>query len=110
MHYPFSGWFITLSRGLRTPKLLSAHATVGLSGGAGSINPDKDAAHFVINSYKEGLNIVIPHFDKYPLPHFAHKSEQYLLWKDIVLILNKGNHMTESREDVISLISRLKEL
>jgi len=38
--------------------------------GEGSINNNnnKDVLNYVINSYKEGLNIVIPHFEKYPIP------------------------------------------
>jgi hypothetical protein len=68
--------------------------------GEGSINNNnnKDVLNYVINSYKEGLNIVIPHFEKYPIPDIAHKFEQYSLWKEIIYILNGGGHLTPSRK------------
>jgi hypothetical protein len=40
------------------------------------------------------LTQVIPHFDKYPL--ITQKNADYLLFKEVVMIMKQGEHLTVS--------------
>lgn len=54
-------------------------------GGVGTIcNVGKDQVVYVVRS-KDLINVVIPHFDKYP---------QGWLWKQIVIMIQNGEHLT----------------
>lgn len=46
-------------------------------------------------------NIIIPHFDKYPL--ISKKFGDYYIFKNIVKLINKGEHLT--REGLVKIIS-----
>jgi hypothetical protein len=39
----------------------------------------------------EVIDILIPHFDKYPL--ITQKQKNYNIWKNIVKLINKGDHL-----------------
>lgn len=47
---------------------------------------------YKISSLNEITNIIIPHFEKYPL--LTKKQSDYLLFKKIVELMNKGEHLT----------------
>jgi LAGLIDADG endonuclease len=46
-------------------------------------------------------NIIIPHFDKYPL--ISKKYGDYYIFKNIIKLINKGEHLT--REGLVKIIS-----
>lgn len=52
----------------------------------------KDAVEFKVNSLKDLTDVIIPHFDKYPL--ITKKRADYLLFKQIIELMNKGEHLT----------------
>ena len=45
-----------------------------------------------VNSLKEILTTIIPHFDKYPL--ITQKRSDYLLFREVVMIMSRGEHVT----------------
>jgi len=52
--------------------------------GIGFINKNTTTdIKYLVNSYIENKNIIIPHphFEKYPFPIIAHKYQQYVIWK-----------------------------
>lgn len=46
-----------------------------------------------VTSLKGLTNIIIPHFDKYPL--LTQKRADYELFKTVVDLMNKGEHLTQ---------------
>jgi hypothetical protein len=75
--------------------------------GVGSIrlrikNDVPKSAIFSVRSIKDLLEIIIPHFDKYPL--LTQKRIDFLLFKQIVILMNNKQHLTlEALETVVSL-------
>lgn len=62
--------------------------------GAGNIGEDsKGICNYTVYSLEEICNIIIPHFDKYPL--ISHKLSDYLLFKKVVIIMKNKEHLTE---------------
>ena len=61
--------------------------------GIGKIYIDKKLASLCIMDYKNLLNIVIPHFENYPL--ITQKRADYNQWKKIILLMETGEHLTE---------------
>ena len=60
------------------------------------------SAIYSIQSYKELNSILIPHFDKYPL--ITQKKADYLLFKSVLDIMSRGEHLTEKRlKNIISI-------
>jgi LAGLIDADG endonuclease len=59
----------------------------------GTINLDNKYNKVVYKVYKlnDIVNIIIPHFDKYLL--ITQKYSDYILWKSIVKIIDKGKHL-----------------
>ena len=47
---------------------------------------------FRVNSLKDNLTAIIPHFDKYPL--ITQKHSDYLLFRDVVMMMSRGEHLT----------------
>nr|YP_009722343.1 hypothetical protein [Morchella importuna]QGN66745.1 hypothetical protein [Morchella importuna] len=64
--------------------------------GVGTINIKKGknagCAIYSIQSYKELISVLVPHFDKYPL--LTKKKADYLLFKSALNILNNGEDLT----------------
>ena len=70
-------------------KLLnSIKAYFGYIGSIAKTN--KDMYAFRVTSLKENLTYVLPHFDMYPL--ITQKKAYYLLFKEIALMMKKGEH------------------
>jgi len=75
--------------------------------GVGSIririkNDVAKSAILSVRSVKDLLEIIIPHFDKYPL--LTQKRRDFLLFKEIVIIMNNKQHLTlEGLEKIVSL-------
>lgn len=72
--------------------------------GVGSINVDeaKNMAHYRVASLRDITNIIIPHFDKYPL--ITQKKADFLLFKQGANLLNlKAHREIEGLREIISL-------
>lgn len=62
-------------------------------GGVGRISKERNGCiDFTISSINQILTQVIPHFDKYPL--LTQKGADYLLFKQAVMIMQRGEHLT----------------
>jgi hypothetical protein len=60
--------------------------------GVGVITFEKDYAIFTVKSIKDLINVIIPHFDKYPL--LTQKQADFELFKQIVCLIKKKEHLT----------------
>lgn len=61
--------------------------------GTGQITIHKNEARQEIMGYKNAIEYIIPHFDKYPL--ITRKYADYVQWKSIIIIQNSRQHFTE---------------
>ena len=64
--------------------------------GAGTILFDKrknGSYNFIIVSLDHILNIVIPHFEKFPL--ITQKYADFLLWKQVAILIDNKEHLTK---------------
>lgn len=62
-------------------------------GGVGRISTHGlNTLAYRVNSLKEILTTIIPHFDKYPL--ITQKRSDYLLFREVVMIMSRGEHVT----------------
>jgi len=62
-------------------------------GGVGSITyASKDILHYRIASLHDLINVVLPHFDKYPLN--TQKRADFILFKEIILLMMNKEHLT----------------
>lgn len=69
-------------------------------GGVGRISKERNGCiDFTISSLNQIITQVIPHFDKYPL--ITHKRADYLLFKQAVMIMQRGEHLTVSGLEAI---------
>lgn len=84
----------------------------------GNIKNDtkNNAIVYYVNSFQDLTNVIIPHFEKYPL--ITKKYADFLLFKQVIDFINKGEHLTiEGLNKIISikasmnngLSSKLKE-
>lgn len=62
--------------------------------GVGSIciNKSRASANYQVKSLKDLTNVIIPHFEKYHL--LTQKGADFLLFKSIIQLMNKGEHLT----------------
>jgi len=62
--------------------------------GVGNIfyNKKDDCYHFTVASVKDLTNVIIPHFDKYPL--LSLKQVDFFLFKSVVELINGKEHLT----------------
>lgn len=68
--------------------------------------PKRNKAYFIVTRPKDFVNVIIPHFDNFPL-HSA-KMIDYQLWKECILLMKNGSHLTQSGlEQIIHLKSAL---
>ena len=59
-------------------------------------------ASFQVSSINDLINVIIPHFDKYPL--ITQKQADFLLFKSALILINKGEHLTnEGLNKIISI-------
>lgn len=71
-------------------------------GNVGNISKSKHSAQFRVASLKDLTNIIIPHFDKYPL--LTQKKADFLLFKKAINIINGKEHLTkEGLEKLVAL-------
>jgi hypothetical protein len=57
-----------------------------------TLHKTRNSASYTVSSIKELNNIIIPHFEKYPL--ISQKRADYLLFKSVVDSINKSEHLT----------------
>lgn len=63
-----------------------------------------DAYKFNVNKLEDILNIIIPHFDKYPL--FTSKRLDYLDFKRVALMMKEGLHLKKEDQEIIQVIKK----
>lgn len=76
-------------------------------GGIGVISTSpNDMCAFKVTSIKQILNQIIPHFDKYKL--ITQKQADYLLFKQIVMLMEQGDHLkVEGIQAIINIRASL---
>jgi hypothetical protein len=74
-------------------------------GGVGKINTAslRNSARFNISKKADLVRVVLPHFDTYQLQ--GNKLKNYLIWKEIVLLVNSKVHLTSEGLDRIKLLA-----
>jgi hypothetical protein len=86
-------------------KDLSLLETIQNNLGLGNISKSNKVAIFAVDSIKE-ISVLLNHFNQYPL--ITHKLSDYLIFKQCIEIINKGEHLTErGLLEIISLKSNL---
>lgn len=62
--------------------------------GVGTLTPSKNSSlvKFVVRNFDDIYNIIIPHYNKYPL--LTQKQADFLLFKKIALLMNDKEHLT----------------
>ena len=77
--------------------------------GAGSLQSSgksRNSIDYIVKSRKELIERVLPHFDKYPL--ITQKRTDYELFKRILLLMDKKEHLSKSGfEEIISIRSSM---
>lgn len=61
--------------------------------GAVSSVADKDSLSFTVSRLEDNLAWIIPHFDKFPL--ITQKSADYLLFREVVMMMQRKEHLTD---------------
>jgi hypothetical protein len=77
-------------------------------GGIGYVSKPNKAStvEFRVSTLKDLVYIIIPHFDKYPL--ISKKGIDYLLFKQIILLmLNEGHHTLEGIKKIVNIRASL---
>ena len=103
------GWRVEIlfQIGLHQKDLELLKAIQAYFGGIGSIvKADKGMYVLRVTFFKEILAYIIPHFDKYPL--ITQKKADYLLFKDIALMMEKGEHLKmEGLQSIVNIRAAL---
>ena len=59
-----------------------------------------------VNTLKENLSTIIPHFDKYSL--LTQKRSDYLLFRDVLMMMSRGEHITaEGVQTIVNIRASL---
>ena len=67
-----------------------------------NVNETKNMVYYRVGSISQITNVIIPHFDKYPL--ITQKRADFLLFKQCVYLLNLKAHLkVEGLREIISL-------
>jgi len=65
-----------------------------------------ERVRYQVDNLSDLLNIIIPHFDKYPLLTF--KKERYVVFKEVVEAMQNKEHVITSRKE--ELINQIRDL
>lgn len=69
-------------------------------GGVGRVSKERNGCcDFTVSSLDQIATVILPHFDKYPL--ITQKLADYMLFKEVVLIMKRGEHLTPSGLEAI---------
>jgi hypothetical protein len=60
--------------------------------GVGTIIKGKATVHYCVANLKEIVDVIIPHFDKYPL--MTQKRADYELFKQVITLVQNKEHLT----------------
>jgi hypothetical protein len=75
-------------------------------GEIGTLTYNKDMIFFKVQSLKQILTVIIPHFDKYPL--ITQKRADYLLFREIVLKMEAKEHLNmDGLKGIVNIRSSL---
>ena len=71
--------------------------------GTGNLFPDKgNMMRIQVQSYKDCFKFIVPFFDKYPI--IGKKAKDYIIWKEIIFLLNsKAQKTTEGLKKILKL-------
>lgn len=68
--------------------------------------PERNKVYFIVTRLKDFVDVIIPHFDRYPLQ--SAKSIDYQLWKQCIMLIKNRSHLTLlGLEQIISIKSAL---
>jgi hypothetical protein len=56
------------------------------------INNSRKSVSYRVQSYKDLNNVIIPHFEKYPL--ISQKQADFLFFKSVIELMNNKDHLT----------------
>lgn len=105
-----NGFFIStrfkISLHVRDVEILEQFKAYFGVGSLQSSGKGRNSVDFVVKSREELIERVLPHFDKYPL--ITQKRVDYELFKKILLMMDKGEHLSRSGfEEIIRIRSSL---
>ncbi|CAF3448390.1 unnamed protein product [Fusarium graminearum] len=88
-------------------KLIQSFSFASHYFGVGRIGKERNGCRdFTIGSLDQIITKVIPHFDKYPLK--TNKYSDYLLFKQVVMMMQRGEHLTaEGLQKIIGIRASL---
>lgn len=83
-----------------TPLLLMIKSVFGV--GTIIFDEKRESVRYEVTSLKDLTNVIIPHFEKYPL--LTQKRADYELFKKVVELMNQKEHLTtEGLNNIMSL-------
>ena len=66
------------------------------------VSRSSDSVVYTVNSIKDIINVIIPHFDKYPL--LTKKRVDYLLFKATVLLMKEKKYLTlDGLQEIVNI-------
>jgi len=71
--------------------------------GRGTISFEKSSASYIIRNLSDIVDVLIPHFEAYPL--LTKKFADYELFRQITLILKKNESSSLSEEEFIKILN-----
>jgi hypothetical protein len=73
-----------------------------LESGNISVNATRGYAEYYVSSIKDIINVIIPHFIKYPL--ITQKCADFLFFKSVVEMISRKEHLTiEGLRNIVSI-------
>jgi intein-encoded DNA endonuclease-like protein len=60
---------------------------------AGNVYKNKNVVKYQVRSINELTNVIIPHFEKYPL--LTQKQNDFIIFRNIIELINKREHLTK---------------
>lgn len=73
-----------------------------------TVNTENNKVKYTVNSVEDIVNVIIPHFDKYPLE--SKKYIDYVLFKSAVLLVKERKHHTDNGlQEVVNIRASLNK-
>jgi hypothetical protein len=73
-----------------------------------SIRKSDGSVHYNVASLKDLINVIIPHFNKYPL--ITQKQADFLLFKSIIDLINNKEHLTpEGIQKIVTILASMNK-
>jgi len=101
-----TGWKVDLSFqiNLHSKDLAGLKLIQDYFKGVGAIhyNERRNSVNLMVGSLEEISNVIIPHFDKYPL--ITKKFADYFLWRKVVMMVSRKEHLnTDGLQAIINI-------